>query len=727
MNMLTWRLLLSAFFVMVAVIVATGFAVAQSQTPYFEFAPKISDPLDIDDQSGDVFEVFFPQNDHLSGIDIWVDNTGVGGQVSFGLRRDGNDSLLTAATVNILENVSPSFEGSRIHIDFPAQVFVNSDEKYTVKILSEIPDFRVYKSNRRLILLGHNAPYTSEYINGVARINDSEQDFSFKFALYENNESLPPVITNVKTEIISLDAVQLSFNANEPVDFKVQYGPMNGSNPSEISFSGEYSLCSQGATPCLASFSVLPDTTYNYTLTARDDWGNETLVSGSFESLESPTGSLPPVENEETLPPLATSDTTSPTISNLRTIWIKTDSVKIAWTTNEVANASLRVTEDEAGNLGAVTFVSDPIFELEHVLTSPAFLSSATTYYAHIRSVDLSGNISESSIQFITLSDGSGSEGSGGDEEESGESNETSSTEILTGEEEEVPAPSGGILPPPTIEFSAQETTTEEGIVSGKGAISFQWQIPSEGPPEDGYRIDVFDESGQLVKQVFVKDGSENQAKIRGLGPGKYTIIIYSNRGGVFEKIAEPTQIVVLPKTLLERIFQFWYIYILIISALVLGPWYLVKRERVRLSKVEIWKKKVPRTHRVDSRGADEVARVRLEEPERAGSLAEVDASPASGPVQVADVRRDRCRRGRSRAIKVLIFAPRCRDRGAPVDVRHLRGVRDVLDDGRRAVVGDRRRVGGVVDAHVRDCRLRLLLHRRVAGLAQADQREAQS
>jgi len=537
-------------------------AVLAIGTSYFEFALKISNPLNISDQTGSVYEVFLPQNDHLSGIDVWVDNPGAGGQVSFGLRRDGSDTLLAAATVNILADVQPTFEGTRIHIDFPSQVAVASDDKYSLKILSEIPDFRVYQSNRRVILLEHTAPYTSEYINGAARIDDTEQDYGFKFALYETQESIPPVVTNATTSIVSLSEVKLEFNANEPVDFKVQYDAAGGGILNETNFSGQYTLCSLGASPCTVILSVTPDTTYNYVLTAKDEWSNSTEVSGSFDSATSSppdSGSPPPEYNP---PPVPEPDTTPPVISGLRAVWTTKNSAKIAWTTDEVADASLRITTDAAGNLGAVAFISDPIFELEHVLTSPAVLAASTTYYAHISSADLSGNNVNGSMAFETLPGSAGTETTS---PESPTNPPAGNSGSGTGD--------GGLPPPPTVDFSSSEGT-------------LQWQIPKEGAPENGYRIDIFDENNNLVKQVFVKSGNDTNAKIRGLAPGKYTIIIYSNRRGVFEKIAAPTQIIIPPKTLMELIIQFWYIYIAIIAAIVIGPWYLIKKEQARLKRV---------------------------------------------------------------------------------------------------------------------------------------------
>src|SRR3990167_5486111 len=111
----------------------------------FEFVPKVSSPLNIIDQPELVYEIFFPQNDHLSGLDLWVDNEGLPGEVSFGLRRDGVDTLLTSKTITAT-NTPMSTTGTKLHIDFGELISVIGNQKYSLKILSETPAFRVYKA-----------------------------------------------------------------------------------------------------------------------------------------------------------------------------------------------------------------------------------------------------------------------------------------------------------------------------------------------------------------------------------------------------------------------------------------------------------------------------------------------------------------------------------------------------------------------------------------------------
>lgn len=568
------------------------FVVLAQGASYFEFAPKISEPLDIDDYSGSVYELLLPQNDHLSGFDIWYDNSGSPGSVSFGLRKDGFSNLLAAKTVAV-SAVAPSFEGTRIHVDFGSAIPTDDSAVYSIKIFSETPDFRLYQADRLSILLQHATPYTSPYVNGVVRVDSDdgsdeagEQEFSFKFALYETQENLPPIVTNATTTIISLNELRFSFNVNEPADFRIQYSPVGGGIVQETSLTGQYQLCSQGAAPCLISLSVAPDATYNYILYIRDEWGNETQLSGSFAASASPVGAPLPSEDLSAPPAPEAPDTTPPNISELALISVTQKSAKLTWTTNEVANTTLRVTEDEAGALGAVAFVTDPVFELVHTITSPAALNASTTYYAHISSTDLSNNTANGVLSFKTLPEDPAAATVEATSENGAAATDSNGDLANSPAADGISSATVPILPPPLVEFSSGETTAENGLVFGKGAVSFQWSLPAAGEPEDGYRIDVFDGKNNLVKQLSVGPGEDRSVKIRGLKPGRYTIIIYSNRRGIFERIAQPTEIVILEKTLFEKIIQYWYAYILIISAIVIGPWYLIRRERARLKKV---------------------------------------------------------------------------------------------------------------------------------------------
>lgn len=395
-----------------------------AETMFFEFAPDISQPLKIISVETP-YQLFQPYNDFISGVDLWVDNEGEEGTASFGFR-DENDNLLAAKSIRI-PYLPKTWGGKRLHIDFDNQISVRHASTYKIKILTSMPNFRLYWADR-IQLLQHTSQYSLEKIVGPAKLGTVEQDFAFKFALYEKNETSPPVISNVTSTIISSEQVKIEFNANELVDWKAAFGLLGQDYTQSTNFTGNYEFCSEGIRTCSSILGVSPDSTYNYQLTVKDEWGNEAQAIGLF--------------------------------------------------------------------------------------TTPKGLTSET----------------------LPLE----------------ESQEESITEPFT----------------PLEESSLTEVTE----VSEGGMI--QWETPASGEPNDGYRVDVFNQNNILQQQIFVPSGV-HQTVINNLPSGNYYTIVYSNNNGVFEKIAEPITIAVseslASKSLLTQL-KFYRIYLgLIFLVIIFG------------------------------------------------------------------------------------------------------------------------------------------------------------
>lgn len=545
-------------------------ALALATGSYFEFAPKLSDPLDIDSQAGEVYEILYLQNDHISGIDFWLANPGSPGDLSFGLRRDGAATLLGSDTVTV-PTLSPTFEGTRTRIDFGYPIPVAANTRYAIRLLSEAPEISVYKALSRGAVLEHNRPYTSEYVPGVARVGDEEREYGFKFALYETAEAVPPIISNATTTVLDFDEAKLRWNANEPVDYRIEYS-YSGGTTNVIDWSGEYTLCTEAPSPCEEVLAVVPDKLYIYLLVVRDEWGNVSEKAGAFASLTTP-GEAPvvvPPQGEELPPP----DTVPPVLGPLITAFIGTDWLKVYWYSGEPADSYLKVTSDSSGQ-NIVTSAVSSVYEYDHVLQTPPVLAPNRTYYAFGVSKDPSGNIASNSVTFKTLG-------------------ETATSTPLPPPSPPPPVPPAAEPPaepesqanpelfvPPGVEI---DFLLDDEIGAGSGSFTIRWNAPAAGDPSDGYRVDIFDESNNLVRQVTVPRDAVRELTVRGLGAGKYRILIYSNNGGIFERIAEPIDIEVRPDpawfALLKRS-PFVIIPGLLIAALI---FYFIKRERVRLA-----------------------------------------------------------------------------------------------------------------------------------------------
>jgi hypothetical protein len=263
---------------------------------YFEFAPDDSTPLTVSFVQTPS-QPFYPPNDNVGGIDLWIDNAGSAGTASFGLR-DSANNLLTSTTVTI-PTINPKYGGTKFHIDFPTQVQVSNSELYKIRIVSSMPNIRLYNSSQFQILQ-HNGVSYPYYMVEPALLGSTEQNFAFKFALAEVTETIPPIIANATTTPVSPTSERITFNANEPVDFRVNYAPVGSGSVQSTNFSGSYTLCLSGVQTCTMLFSVEPGTTYNFDLLVKDEWGNQATHSGTFISAAGP---VPPPTGGDNPPP----------------------------------------------------------------------------------------------------------------------------------------------------------------------------------------------------------------------------------------------------------------------------------------------------------------------------------------------------------------------------------------------------------------------------------------
>ncbi|MDP3792190.1 MAG: fibronectin type III domain-containing protein [bacterium] len=529
-------------------------------TNYIEFNPDSAESLKMIDGAVPS-QVFYAQNDFLGGVELWVANPGSSGTATFDLLNE-QGYILTSKFVTI-SNIAQTGNGTRLHVDFGSQIAVLADKKYSIRVVSSMPELQLYYSDR-VQVVSHNAPFLSEYITGVGKLGSDEQTFSFKHALYETIESSAPIISNVAWTVISPTQMRVDFNANEPVDHKVEYGPSGQGYTQSVNFTGGYTFCAEGVATCKFFVNVVPNTTYQYILSVKDSWGNQSQTNGTFESGQSqtpiptpsPTGSGSPAPSPTTTPTGTAPPTSSPTpapmdkipplISNLRIVLLTDTSVQIAWTTNEAANSHLLISTPF---FITITDTSDPTMELEHLLKINSGLGANVAYVAKITSIDSGSNESQDSINFTTLPPTDINPPSPSQQpsqiNQTNQSNQTGQTS------------QGG----QSGQSQSSQVTTSS---SGSGGY-VQWDKPLSGEPSSGYRVDVFNKEGNLVETITVPNSSFG-VKIPDLEDGEYSVIVYANNDGVFEKIDKPVELKV-GDNFWQRLLGFWA-YFLIVAIL---------------------------------------------------------------------------------------------------------------------------------------------------------------
>lgn len=542
-----------------------AFTVNAHETPFLELNPDSfrTGSLGLFNQNA-VYEIFIPQNDFLRGFDFWLDNDGDSGEAVFKFY-DQNNNLLSAKTA-VIPHISPISGGQRFHVDFSSQIPIAGIDKYLIKIESSLPDLRIYFFDK-INFLSHNAPLAPQYLTGLAKLGDQEQDFSFKYALYEGLELALPVISNIAWTILSPSEMKVNFNANEPVDYRVEYGISSPNYTNATAFTGGYQFCVSGVAVCSLMIPVSPNTAYQYLLTVKDSWGNQNKVSGAFSSGQSqqsglatttPTGTgvVSPVSTpgpvSPSLSPSSTPDTTPPLMSNLKIASVTDKSVAVAWTTDEAANSNLSVSFTT--ELIAIAQSFDSTFELEHLLKTDSVLNPGTLYLATITSRDFSNNTITASISFTTLA------------------------KPLPVPESSFPAqpmntsqPSGQVQ-----DRGSLITVTETYYSAGSSSFVIEWRdhIPDQSGGGGGYRIDIIDEAGQLKEKILVSKESKS-VEVKNLPDGEYSVIVYKDKDGVFEKVSQPVKLKVGEKSFVEKLGSALPYLIIALALLIFLAWRL--------------------------------------------------------------------------------------------------------------------------------------------------------
>ncbi len=462
---------------------------------FYEFAPGNAHAVEI--PIGMIAtQSFHIINNSIDGVDIWADNTGSAGTATVSLI-DSNNAVLITKIVSI-GFIAPSYTGQQVHVGFGKNISVGPQETYTLKIVSAMAKLRLYVVNRA-DLLEHNASYIPDTIIGATTLYGDPQNFVFKFALYEGQNTNPPIIANVTTAPYGSDIIRVSYNANELVDRMVSYAIVGSGSESIIPYAGYYSTCAAGVYTCIVDLDVARNSQYTYRLSVKDSFGNESHYDGSFAG---PTVVMPTPPAQSQQPSQSPGSSQQPTqqlaISNAKTAFITNSSAAFYWETNAAADSKVTVSTDLAGT-HVVATLTDVTQELVHYLGITGGLNSDVVYYAAISSHAGGGAGAATTLAFTTAKQ--------------------------------------TVTPQSFGQGGEQQVQAQP---SGDGSsLTISWG----GASSSGYRVDIFDAATrQLVASRDVPSGARS-VTIGGLGAGTYAAIVYAKeaKNGIMKKIAEPT------------------------------------------------------------------------------------------------------------------------------------------------------------------------------------------
>lgn len=215
------RRLLSQFFLLLTAyyLLSTSSALA-ADSIFFEFAPEAwaSDRYALTGTSEPVYQVFTTtKTTTLTGLDLWLDNTGSAGTMTLTIfPDDGSATLERTVTVPHLAALPG---GYKYHVTLPTPLALQEGKTYSMRIQSSLPGLGIYVADR-ILVLEHNKNFSSEYSNGAVKIGEALQSFTFKLALYEP-ETEAVSYNNNGDSITSPDAPPPAATSTQPISVTI--------------------------------------------------------------------------------------------------------------------------------------------------------------------------------------------------------------------------------------------------------------------------------------------------------------------------------------------------------------------------------------------------------------------------------------------------------------------------------------------------------------------------
>lgn len=473
---------------------------------FFEFAPDYYHLKNVNLASSPTAYLFFqPQNDFLAGFDLWLDNSGSPGNISLSLS-DDSGALVASKTVSV-PTIATFAGGKQFHIDLNSQIPIQNTRIYSLKITSASPNINLYYANR-IDVLEQNSPYVPKYLNGVTKLGSTEQNFSFKFALYETQDSAAPTITNVTSTILSSTAARINFNANEPIDFRIDLSETYQTATIGTNFLNTYKNCAEDIQTCELKFMVLPGKTYNYAILAKDEWRNQSAYTGTLETTageitvqgsSTSTESISPAQTSTSSPAQATSTETlglppEPAPPPASVKFSIGDRIKISDSvlfanvrSGGTLNATLLGTQNK-GSQGAVT--GGPLKADNYIWWEINYDKNPDGWTVEDYLVKISSTPPAS------------------------------------------PAPQAQTQTP-----AAANQTTQSSISFSGNDATITWSAPLAGEPIDGYAIDLYGETKNTVRLYKVK-ADVHELSLSNLPEDDYSFSIYALNGNEKTKIS---------------------------------------------------------------------------------------------------------------------------------------------------------------------------------------------
>ncbi|HAS00146.1 MAG: hypothetical protein US57_C0002G0053 [Candidatus Moranbacteria bacterium GW2011_GWC2_37_73] len=237
---------------------------------------------------------------------------------------------------------------------------------------------------------------TSQDINANSKTSDEQETFKTLKDLEFQHEPLAAISFNDPNPSMITDTVAvISFNSDQNANCFVEYGTESGNLNAVPSKEGD-DIFNRGHNIQLNGLIFL--TKYYYKVTCEDNLEN--VISSSEKDFTTKEKNYTATSIGELI------DSTSPTISNIKIADINGESATISWDTDEKGNSTVRYGISDVSEVAA----SDSIVNSDKGKYATAHsvvlsgLIPATRYVFIVSSIDIAGNIAQSSQDNFTTS-----------------------------------------------------------------------------------------------------------------------------------------------------------------------------------------------------------------------------------------------------------------------------------------------------------------------------------
>lgn len=375
------------------VIITPIFCKAEDLFEYFFYSPRYTNKLDLNllKELKQEIRIF---DDNLGEIYLWLDNPNLPNKIEIRLL-DGDHILFNR--IFEVPSIKGGLWGHKFSFNLGNNIKIESGKSYYLSIKNLTDDsIYVYYTNKIQLLQTTEEKSIIPITLGKFYIDDKELLYSLKIAFAEYREKDIPIIIDSLLEIEDPYKVNILFNANEPVKYKLIYWDVNR-NESYLTSQIQYEeSCFIEIKKCKITIYTNPNSFYKFQLSIIDYWGNFRTYEGEFITPPDPTISTSTTSTTT----IIIYDKLPPKIFNIQIKELTFNNIIVSFQTDEFAISTLKIFYKETGVI--VMEIRNGMFNLYHEISAMNLLFPDLEYEAIIYLEDIFKNKTDYKFSFRT-------------------------------------------------------------------------------------------------------------------------------------------------------------------------------------------------------------------------------------------------------------------------------------------------------------------------------------